>query len=305
MKTYDCVVVGAGPAGLSASIYLTRYMRSCLVIDVGWGRSSTHEINENYLGFPKGISIEELRELGREQAEKFGAEFVEDKITRIIREKNMFRLQGGIDKFVGKTVIIATGVTDLWPTFENFQDYLGRSLFWCITCDGHKTIGKKVVIVGDNDSAALTALQFLNFTDEVFFVTNQEHSHHRLRKKWKDRLEKNNIKIIEGKITKAYGREGQLHFIEVNHHTKMDLDFMFNQQGATPNSELATELGVDLNEKGYIKTDHEMRTNIPFVYAAGDITRLHSHQVVIAASEGATAGETANYDLYRPEQKWD
>ncbi len=304
MKLYDSIIIGAGPAGLSAAIYLGRYNRSCLVIDLGWGRSTTHEINENYLGFPKGIHSTQLRELGRLQAERFGAEFIEDKITSITKNNSYFHLSGGKKRFTGKTIILATGVTDLWPTFENFQDYLGRSLFWCITCDGHKTIGKKVVIVGDTDDTACTAMQFLNFTDKITFITNQERSKHRLRKKWKKRLESANIKIIEGKIDKVHGREGKFHFIELNHGIKVELDFMFNQQGATPNSELATELGVDLNEAGYIKTNHEMRTNIPFVYAAGDVTRLHSHQVALAVAEGATAGETANYDLYRPEQKW-
>lgn len=304
MKLFDSIVIGAGPAGMSAAIYLARYNRTCLAIDIGTGRSTSHEINENYLGFPKGIHIEELRELGREQAERFGVEFVQDKVTTINRKDSVFHLRGGKNDFLSQSVVIATGVTDLWPEFENMYDYLGRTLFWCITCDGHKTIGKKVVIAGDTDDAACTALQFLNFTDKVSLVTNQDHSKHRILHKWRTRLEKAHIEVIEGRILRAHGREGRFHFIELDTGKKVELDYMFNQQGAVPNSELAKELGVATNEFGYIKTDHEMKTNIPMIYAAGDVTRLHSHQVVIAAAEGATAGETANYDLYRPEQKW-
>lgn len=304
MKLFDNIIVGGGPAGLSAAVYVTRFNRTCLVVDMGWGRSSSHEINENYLGFPKGIHITELRELGQAQAERFGAQFCQDKIIKIEKKNTEFMLTGGSGKYWGKTITLATGVTDLWPTFENFQDYLGKSLFWCITCDGHKTIGKKIVVVGETDDSACTAMQFLNFTKDIVFVTNQNINHHRLRHTWKDRMEKSNIKMFEGKITKVHGKNGMFHYLELSDKTKIPFDIMINQQGATPNSELAEELGVAVNEHGYIKTNHEMRTNIPFVYAAGDVTRLHSHQVVIAAAEGATAGESANYDLYTPEQKW-
>jgi thioredoxin reductase (NADPH) len=304
MHLYDSIVVGGGPAGLSAAIYVARYNRSCFVVDMGWGRSSTHEENENYLGFPKGVRATQLRILGQTQAEKFGAQFCQDKIIKIEKLAEGFLLTGGSGKYHGKTVILATGASDLWPTFENFQDYLGKSLFWCITCDGHKSIGKKVAVVGDTDDCACTAMQLLNFTKDVVFVTNQDHSKHRIRHQWRTRMEKAGIKIYEGKITHVHGRNGLLRCLELTDKTTIDIDFMFNQQGATPNSELAEELGIDVNEHGYIKTNHEMRTSVPFVYAAGDVTRLHSHQIIIAAAEGATAGETANYDLYRPEQKW-
>ena len=302
MKLYDSIIVGAGPAGLSAGVYLGRYNRSCLVVDIGWGRSSSHEINENYMGFPNGIHAITLRELGREQAEKFGAIYCQDKITSAKKEGEIFLLEGGSDRYRGKTLILATGVTDLWPTFDNYQDYIGKSLFWCITCDGHKTIGKKIAIIGDTDDAACTAMQFLNFTKEIVFLTNQDRSRHRIRKKWKDRLKNAHIPIYEGRIKKVHGRKGKIHFIEI-HNNRIELDFLFNQQGATPNSELAKELNVEVNESGYIRTNHEMRTNIPGVYACGDVTRLHSHQIALAVSEGATVGETVNYDLYGPQQK--
>ncbi len=304
MKLYDCVVIGAGPGGLSAAVYVARYSRSCLVVDMGWGRSTTHEMNENYLGFPKGVHIEKLRELGKQQAEHFGAQFKQDKIIKIVKNEKSFHLEGGQQRYEGKTVILATGVTDLWPEFENFQDYLGKSLFWCITCDGHKTIGKRVVLFGDDDDCACTAMQFLNFTSKISLVTNQHHRQHKLHHVWKERLAKAGIPMYEGCLKKVHGRGGYVNALELDTGQKIETDFIFSEQGATPNSELAKELGIATNEHGYIKVDHNQRTNIPGVFACGDLTRRHSHQVVIAAAEGATAGEAANYDLYRPEQKW-
>lgn len=303
MHIYDSVIIGGGPAGLTAAIYLARFMRDVLVVDYQQGRSMTHEINENYFGFPNGIKIKKLCQSGKKQAEKYGAKFVFDKILKISKSKDLFSLNSEKDKFVAKTVIYATGVTDLWPKFDNFRDYIGRSLFWCITCDGHKTIGKKIVIVGDTDDACCTAMQFLDYTDKISIVTNQIKDKHQLSNKWLNRLNKASIKIYEGKITKVIGDSGYFQTVEIDNRRKIKLDQMFNQQGSTPNSVLAQEIGVKVNNEGYIKTDYEKRTNIPFFYAAGDVTSLHAHQIVLAAAEGATAGVTANYDLYQKEQK--
>ena len=126
-----------------------------------------------------------------------------------------------------------------------------------------------------------------------------------MREKWKKRLTGAGIKIHDACLSQVHGQNGNVHSLLLDNGEKIYTDIIFNQQGAIPNSELAIELGVEVNELGYIITNHEMRTTHPFVYAAGDVTRLHSHQVALAVAEGATAGETANYDLYRPEQKWE
>lgn len=304
MKIYDSLVIGGGPAGLSAAIYLARYNRSCLVVDMGGGRSANHEINENYLGFPKGIHIEELRKRGQRQAERFGALFVQDKATKIKKQKDYFEIEGGQNRYLSKTVIIATGVTDLWPDIKDLEDYLGKSLFWCITCDGHKTIGKKIVIIGDDNGAAGTAMQFLNFTRKVDVVTNKKEGEEKIDKEWFMRLKNNQITIYRSRMATVNGKNGYFQNLILETGEKIDFKIMINQQGSVPNSELAKEIGVEVDKNGYIKTDHEKKTNIPFLYAAGDVTSLHSHQVVIAAAEGAVAGETANYELYKPEQRF-
>lgn len=307
MKIYDSIIIGGGPAGLTSAIYLQRYNRSTLIIDKEEGRWDTYELNENYLGFPEGIHAKQLRELGRKQAIKFGAKYKIDEVSSIERceSDEYFEVCSKNDKYFGKTIIIATGVRDLFPSFNDLQSYLGKSLFWCITCDGHKTIDKKVLLIGDTDDAACTCLQFLNYTNKLEFLTNCTEEECLISEKWLKRLADKNIKVHYSGIKHVKGENGYFRSIELENGTTIETDFIFNEQGAIPNSTLAKELGVKVDDNGYIFTDHEQRTNIPFVYAAGDVTKLFAHQIVTAAHEGATAGITANYDLYKPEQKID
>ncbi len=305
METYDCVIVGGGPAGLSAAIYLARYHRSVMVTDHGEGRSTTHEINENYLGFPDGVASKELRALGKQQAERFGARFTDCKIEEVRSEDGHFRTLGEGHDLRGRTIIFAMGVKDKLPEFDNkdAQDYFGKSLFWCITCDGHKVQGARVAIVGASDEAATTCLQFLNFTDKLTMITNRPDGKAEFSDRKRQQLAEAGIPLLEGTIGPLRGSDGMMTAVELDDGRGIELDFMFNQQGARPNSLLAKSLGVAMDDAGYIKVDTEQHTNVERVYAAGDVTREFAHQVVTAAHEGATAAQSANYDLYRPEQR--
>lgn len=300
-KTYDCLIIGGGYAGLSAAIYLARYNRSVLVLDNEDGRWNSYEINQNYLGFPHGIPSKGLRNLGLEQAKNYKAIFQQDTIINIFKKDNSFVCSGATQTYHGKTIIIATGVRDHFPHFPHWKDYIGKSLFWCITCDGYKTIGKRIVIVGKNDDAACNAMQFLSFTKQITFVTNSpEHS---ISEVWKTRMAGANIPFYSERITKEFGHNGMFEKIILESGKEISFDYMFSEQDPVPKSELAVMLGVTVNEKGYITTNLEQRTNIPHVYAAGDITKLFDQQIVSAVYQGAAAAEAANYDLYATEQK--
>ena len=303
---YDCLVIGGGPAGASAAIYLARFNRSVLVLDHGSGRSTTHEVNENYLGFPKGIAARRLRKLGREQAERFGAEFLDCRVEEAARSRAGYRVTAEDGReYAARTLILATGVTDKLPEFENkdVNQYFGRSLFWCITCDGHKARDARVAVVGADDQCATTALQFLNFTKHVVVITNRPPGESELSRKKRGHLKAANIRLYESRIGPIRGEDGFMRAVVLPDGRRLKVDYMFNQQGARPNSLLARRLGVKLDADGYIKVDNEQRTNVGKLYAAGDVTKAFAHQVVTAAHEGATAGQAANYDLYRPDQK--
>jgi thioredoxin reductase (NADPH) len=301
--THDAIIVGGGPAGLSAAIYLSRFNRSVLVIDFGEGRSTSHETNENYLGFPEGVRARDLRRLGQEQAMRFGAQFVTGCVSHAAREGDGFAVECDGSRLRARTLIVATGVVDTFPEIPDVEEYVGRSLFWCITCDGWKTRGKRVVVVGKDDEAATTCLQFQNFTDRLTLLTNCDAADVALGERSRRNLAAAGIGIIEGCISHVEGDAGMMHAVLLADGRRIELDVMINQQGSTPNSALVAELGAPISDDGYVTVDEEQRTSVPHLYAAGDITRVFAHQIATAVHEGATAAEAANYDLYRPEQR--
>ncbi|MBA3871890.1 MAG: NAD(P)/FAD-dependent oxidoreductase [Anaerolineae bacterium] len=304
-QTFDTIIVGGGPAGLSAAIYLGRFRRSVLIVDQASGRWDTAEVNENYFGFPQGIHTRQLRDLGLQQAQKFGAVYINASVSGVQSElhgaETRFIVQSSAETYLAKTVIIATGVRDHYSGLPEHSDYLGTSLFWCITCDGYKTIDKNIVLIGNNDDVACTTLQFLNYTHKLTLVTNATTLN--ISARWQAELSKFNVPVVCKKVTGLEGQHHQIHHVVLEDGQKIAADMVFNEQGAEPNSELAVRLGVAVDEKKYILTNDEQRTNIPLVYAAGDVTRLYSHQIVTAAHEGSMAAQAANYDLYLPHQR--
>jgi thioredoxin reductase (NADPH) len=301
-QEYDVLVVGGGPAGMSAALYLARYDRQVALFDVGRGRSTWHQINHNYLGFPGGIAARELRERGRQQlAEYDQVTVLEHKIDRIERENGGFVASGQAGAWRGKAVILCTGVIDHYSHFEGWDEYVGRSMFWCITCDGYGCKDACVVVTGNTNAAASEALQLQRFTDRITVLTDSHDCY--IDDEFQRRLRQHNIELIHDKIDAAIGRDGQFEAICTKGGRRIELDQLFSQHGATPQTKLAQQLGVLLCREGYICVDSEQKTNVAGVYAAGDVTRLHSHQITTAVHEGGTAASAANYFLYPPELK--
>ncbi len=298
----DALVVGAGPAGLSAAIYLARYDRSVVVFDAGHGRSTHHQVNHNYLGFPGGVPAVKLRELGKAQlAEYPHVAFKHHKVTDCRRDGDEFVAEVGFGSHRARTVVIATGVLDHYPRFDGWQDYVGTSMHWCITCDGYSSKDKNVLVIGHTDDAAAEAAQLSRFTNRLTLLTNNPVNE--ISAEYEKRLDSFDIPVIHDTLAGVEGVEGQFKSVLTEGGREIELDAMFCTQGATPQVGLAKELGVTLADNGYIETDVEQKTNVPGVYAAGDVTRIHSHQVTTAVHEGATAASAANYYLYPPELK--
>ncbi|MGI8729809.1 MAG: NAD(P)/FAD-dependent oxidoreductase [Solirubrobacteraceae bacterium] len=296
-KLFDSIIVGGGPAGLSAAVYLGRFLRETVVIDGGAGRSSGPQINENYLGFPRGIKASKLRQLGRQQAERFNVKFVSGTASVATREKDGFTLSGDCGEWRARTIILASGVTDVWPSFPGVERYIGKSLFWCITCDGFRTRGKRLLLIGADDEAAITACQFLTFTDKLLFVAAATGDSNAISKKQLKSLADQSIAVVDGAIERVKGVGGQVNEVVIAGKSHK-VDLIFSLFGEVPNSQLAAQLGVLLDEKGYVKITDEQRTNVAGVYAAGDLSGPYAHQVSSAVHEGATAAQAINYDLY-------
>jgi len=300
----DALVVGAGPAGLSAAIYLARYDRTVVVFDAGHGRSTHHQVNHNYLGFPGGVPATKLQELGKAQlAEYQQVAFEQHKVIDCRRHGDEFVAEGRFGAYRARVVIIATGVLDHYPNFHGWEDYVGHSMFWCITCDGYSSKGKDIVVIGHTDGAASEALQLRRFSNRLTLLTDSHTNE--ISKKFEDRLASYDIPVVHDTIERVEGTDGQFTAMVTQGGLEIGLDALFCTQGATPRVDLARDLGVTLADNGYIETDIEQKTNVPGVYAAGDVTRIHGHQITTAVHEGATAASSANYHMYPAELRAD
>ncbi len=296
----DVIVVGGGPAGLSASLFLARFLRTVLLFDSGQGRSTFHQVNHNYLGFPGGIPAQELRERGLEQLREYDHVRVADnKVLAARQDGEVFTVSGQFGECTSRAVILCMGVRDHYPHFQGWEDYVGRSMFWCITCDGYAMRNRRVVVAGSTNDAATEALQLARLGADVTLLTNSAAAD--LDGVVRNRLQRAEVGTIEDKIATVEGDDGMLRALLTNGGRRIELDALFSVQGATPIADVAEDLGVERNAEGYLVVDADQKTRVPGVYAAGDLTRHHSHLVTAAVHEGAQAAAGANFFLYPPD----
>lgn len=294
---YEVLIVGGGPAGLSAALYLARYDRRVVLFDAGHGRSTWHQINHNYLGFPGGVPARQLRALGRRQLREYPhVTICERKVEALRRDGAAFVAEGQAGEWRGLAVVLSTGVIDHYPHFAGWQEYVGRSMFWCLTCDGYGCKGERTVVTGNTNEAAAEALQLKRFTDDLTLLTNSNEC--QIDETFQRRLHNAGIPLVHDRIARVIGLHGQVEALITRSGQRIVLSQLFAQQGSTPQTKLAEDLGVALDQNGYIAVSDEQATNVPGVFAAGDVTRSHSHQVSAAVHEGGEAASAANYFLY-------
>jgi thioredoxin reductase (NADPH) len=303
---YDCVVVGGGPAGLSAAVYMGRMRRSVIVVDSDRGRSTWHQVNRNYLGFPDGVHAKNLREIGEVQATRYGVRFLDAMATAARYEgdgaNRLFSIDTSAGLVTARTVILATGVRDEFPQFEGSDDCIGRSMFWCIICDGYEAIDKRIVVLGGGTRAANLALEILVFTPHVTLVSWDGPL--RISEERLQVMREHGIQVYDsGCATYECATTGYLCNIILEDGTNLELDMLFVAQEMEPNNQLAKSLELMIDENGFVVADAEQCTNIDGVYAAGDLTHLFNHQVTTAVHEGGMAAAAANYYLYDDWQK--
>jgi len=298
---WECVVVGAGPAGLSAAIYMGRFRRRTLVLDCGDGRWSYGQRNDNYLGFPAGVSARRLHELGRTQAERFGVAFREAQVTAVRAAEGGFQLSTTRGPVRARTLIWAAGVRDRWPDLPGVRRLVGRHLFWCIVCDGWRARGRRVVLIGDTDRSARTTLQFLTYTRQVTLVADRNPV--RLSARARSKLAAAGVALVEGQIRRVAATPEKLERVVLADGRVLEADLLFSLLGSVPRTELLEGLPVALAANGHVRIDDKNHTSLPGFFAAGDVTNKHAHQVVSAAHEGAMAAQAANQVLYPPFQR--
>lgn len=294
-RARDVIIVGGGIAGLSAAIYLGRAMRDVLVIDAGESLAMWEPEVQNYLGFPECIDGRDLLRKGREQAERYGAEFAREEIARIERREGRFRLKGKKSEFSCGRLLLATGVYHLPPKIPAVDECVGKSIFFCKDCDGYRVQGKRVMILGNNNEAVEYALGVLLYTDCVTLVTNGEVP------SWTERHERwmreHRLPMFVERVMRVEHREGMLRNVTLATGQPIAADCLFTTRGDVFHNALARQLGAELDSEGQVVVDACQRTSVSGLYAAGCVTPANC-QMIIAAGDGAAAAQAINRDMF-------
>lgn len=295
---YDTIIIGGGPAGLSAALYAARGKLDTLLIERAkfGGQAATTADLENYPGSITNCTGPSLIARMKEQAEGFGTKFEKDEITEVQLEGEIKTLYGKKDTYQGKTIIIATGAFPRLAGFKNECELRGKGISYCATCDADFFTDLDIAVVGGGDSALTEALYLTKFGESVTIIHRRDQF--RGAKSLVDRV-KNNPKIkliLDSVVEEAVGDEILeklvLRNVKTNELSELEVNGCFVFVGFLPISQLFKGK-INMNERGDILTDEDMRTNIPGVFAAGDVRQKALRQVVTAASDGAQAATSA------------
>jgi len=302
VKEYDVIIIGGGPAGISAAIYTGRAMLSTLLIEkaaVG-GLIASSDIIENYPGFPEPIQPTELMANMEKQAKRFNVQFEFDTVNTIEPVEDGYVLKTDWDEFHARGIILATGSSPKKSGVPGEEKFLGRGITFCATCDGPFYKDKDVIIVGAGDSGVQEGLFLLNFVKSVTFLVYKP-----VIKASKALLQKvqgkENVRfILNSDLIEVVGNErlegAKIRNKETGEESVVPGQGIFLYIGFKPNTGFLKGF-VDLDEKGYIITDKRMATSRPKVYAAGDVTKNTYAQVAVSVGSGVTAAMSLIHDL--------
>ena len=291
---YEVLVIGGGPAGLSAAIYTTRLGHDTALVERGGGRAAMMANVHNVVGTTEDTTGLEWLETGREQLAEYGADIRRDRISSVGEtDDGRFRASGDDADYMADALVLATGMNDVRP--EPPLPRTGRGLHYCLHCDAYMFTDRSVYVMGHSDSAAYVAALMLNFTDEVDLLTRGEEP------EWGEEsqrmLQNHPIDVITEDVTGVRnGEDGWLEALEFADGTVREYRGGFAMYGAEYNNGLARELGCEINSDGTVEVDEHGRTNVEGVYAVGDLSPGHN-QVPVALGEGANAGISIHWRL--------
>jgi len=304
MEKYDFLIIGAGITGYSAAVYAARFRMNTIVIgELPGGLITTTHLVENWPGIIS-ISGLELAENLRKHAEANGVPIINDKVTDIKQKTDSsFHLKTSNGKeFCAKTILFATGTTRRKLEIKGEKEFENKGVSYCAVCDGALFKNKTVAVIGGSDSAAKESLYLAEHASKVYIIYRGE----KIRAEpinYERVIQNKKIEIITKKnVSEIYG-DRVVRGLKFKEGGELKLDGVFVEIGADPNSELAAKLGVALNEKKEIIIDIDSKTNIPGIYAAGDVANRHFKQAITGSAEGVIAAFSAYEYINTPKNK--
>jgi len=287
----DCIIVGAGPAGLTAAIYLARFHLSIRLFDSGNSRAALIPCTHNHAGFPEGISGKELLARMAKQAERYGAERELARVTRLERLDEGFRVEAEGREFASRTVLMATGVINNRPPGMGdalHAEALAAGLLrYCPICDAYEVTDQRVAVIGSGEHGTREAVFLRGYTADLTLVSPD--AEHELDAQCEAELDKAGIARIDGPCGGYAVEDGRLAFDTAE--GRLAFDSVYPALGSRVRAELAAEIGAMLGEDGCLVVDSHQRSNIPGLFAAGDVVK-GLDQISHAMGEGGVAATT-------------
>lgn len=302
MEKHDLVVIGAGPGAFSAAIYAARYKMDVIMIgQIPGGIASTAHDIRNYPGFEK-ISGMELMMKMINQGKHLGVPLKQDTVTDIIKQEDgTFLVKATKEELIAKKIIISTGTQRRELGIPREKELTGKGVSYCATCDAGFYQGKVAGVIGGGDAALTAALLLAKFAEKVYIIYRKP-EFTKAEVSWVEDVKENDkIEVLFNSEVEELIGETKLEKVKLKDGKEIELDGIFIEIGGTPNAKLAEELELEL-ENGEIVVDKHQKTNVPGVFAAGDVTIRPFKQIATAVGDGATACYTAFKEL-RKEKK--
>lgn len=294
-RDHDCLIVGGGPAGLTAAIYLARFHLSVLVIDGGYSRAGLIPCSRNHAGFPDGISGPELLSRMRDQATQYGALIHQGVVTDIVKPNGQFVAKTAAGTYSAKTILLATGVLNNRPemmeTAVHDEALAAGLLRYCPICDGYEVTDRRIAVLGTGQRGVNEAIFLRSYSADIELIAPA--GGHDLDAAMRAELATAGISL--GGECRAIHIDNQQIVLDVG-GALLPFDTLYPALGSVIRSELAGGLGVDLGEEGCLIVDAHQRTDIEGLYAAGDVV-LGLDQLSHAIGEGGVAATTIRNDL--------
>jgi thioredoxin reductase (NADPH) len=295
MEILDCAIVGAGPAGLTAAIYLARFRRRIALFDAGRSRAAYIPRSHNYPGFPDGINGVELLERLRAQARRYGAEVTGGCVDAIEARDGAFSLVAGGERFAARTVLIATGVVDKEPEMANLKAAIDAGCVrLCPICDGHEVIDRTVAVYGPAASSASHAIFMRTFTDRLSLLVPRGDPP--VAREECERLAAAGVDLVASPVAQLSMDADRKAVVRLADGSELRFDTVYPTLGSRMRSELAIALGARTTEAGDIQVDSHQRTSVPGLYAAGDVVAA-LNQLSVAVGHAAIAATAIHNEL--------
>ncbi|HYH39076.1 MAG TPA: NAD(P)/FAD-dependent oxidoreductase [Azospirillum sp.] len=296
----DSIIVGGGPAGLTAAIYLARYRRRFLVIDAGAPRAAWIPLSHNHSGFPDGVTGMDLLARMRAQAKRYGAPVERGCVASLQKRGGLFvaRTEAG-DEVTARTAVMATGVIDVEPVLPNLYQAVQRGLIrHCPICDGFEVIGQRIGVIGHGANAVGEALWMRTYTDDITLLTLGEPLG--LSDEDRRRLAAQGIRAVEEPVAEVHTEAGRIMALTTQAGERLAFDTLYSALGAVPRTDPARPVGARTGGSGRFAVDAHCRTDVDGLFAIGDVVE-GLNQIAVAMGHAAVTATTIHRMLLKDE----